>query len=65
MTYCCHGLTETWNKCDIVLVYKLDIMGYLEQFGDPLLPWNKCDIVSVHKLDIMGYLEQFGDPLLP
>ena len=36
----------------------LDIMDYLEQFGDQLLPWNKYDTVPVHKLDIMDYLEQ-------
>ena len=48
----------SWNECDIVSVNKLDIMDYLEQFGDPLLPWNKCDIVLVYKLDadVVDYL---------
>ena len=44
MTCCSHGMTVSWNKCDIVSVNKLDVdvEDYLEQFGDLLLPWNDC-----------------------
>ena len=38
MACCCHGMTVSWNKCDIdiVSVNKLDVdvVDYLEQFGD-------------------------------
>ena len=49
MTCCCHALTVSWNKCDIVSVNKLDvdIMDYLEQLCDLLLPWTDCVMEQV------------------
>ena len=44
MTFCSHGMTVSCNKCGIVSVHKIDVdmMDYLEQFIDLLLPWNDC-----------------------
>ena len=42
----------------------IDVLDYVEQFHDLLLPWNLCESVSIkHKyyVGVMFYAEQFVD----